>query len=276
MKKRMKKRMHKILAVLVALVMLCGAVPLTAHAEDWPPANAVPIVLETLSGAEEVESEEDWYFSFTPSETGMYLFLSFASPSFIDSACNLYTADGELLQTGNTGGGINSFSFIDCSLTAGETYYFGVHLIRATGCNLHVYLQESSVAVQKEKDSLNALIKEAKETKRLWISADKWLALQKAIQTAQAVADDPNASFEQFDAQYVALKQAIDAATDFRDNEFNYKPGNFWRLFFEKSWGGYWGGLELISNLISFPFALIWIPVHFLLIGVTWVIGWFI
>ena len=248
------------------------SVYLWEHMSEWPRMDAVPIELYTDTAVDVAAAGEVRCFSLPQSRSGKYYVEISAAQNVV---CNLYSEHGELLGQG-TAGGTNQNSIIELNTNSGwlygRVYYLELKLQdpNATG-SFSVYLRDLEYAEVR----LNRVLKEAKETKRLWISADKWLALKKAIQTAQAVADDPNSTEAQKEAQIVVLKQAIDAATDFRENEFNYKLGNFWRLFFGKSWNGYWG-VELISNLIQFPFALIWVPIHFLMIGVSWVVGWFI
>ena len=268
----MKKRMHKFFAALVALVMLCGAVPLAAHAADWPPANAVPIALNDFTKVDIDVADAAGYFSFAPSKTELYSF-GFAALAVTSRAkISLHAADGEKLWPLDADYGMDR---LDYQMTAGAVYYFEVKIddADATG-KISVFAHDQKTPEERQKMTLNAVLKEAKAAPRLWVPTGKWLALQKAITAAQAVADDPKATQAQINLQVNTLQQAISAAKPFDGYGFFYRPGDFIKLR-QYQWDGY-SEIAQVLYIIQLPVALIWVPIHFLMIGVTWVIGWFI
>ena len=130
----MKKRMLKLLAMLMALALLCGVMPFTASAADWPPADAVPLALDDVTWSDIPAWGETRYFVFTPSETSWYSFEFGLNPS---SYCSgyLYDADGNPLAADESN---VASKRIRSYLTAGATYYLMVR---------YTYLYEASVSM---------------------------------------------------------------------------------------------------------------------------------
>lgn len=92
--------------------------------EDSEPMDAGKDYPVTLGGA----AGTSHIYSFTPSETGGYQFLSQSKDGWSDSY--LYSASGELLKAleEEEGGG-----YIDCTLVQGRTYYFVVRCWSSRG-----------------------------------------------------------------------------------------------------------------------------------------------
>ena len=264
--------------MLVALVMICGAVPLTARAEEWPPANAAPIKMNDFTKVDITAADEPGYFSVKPSRTELHYF-GFAAlcetphtegPLHVEYS--LHAADGEKLWPTDAEYDVDR---LEIQLTAKQVYYLKVRMNHPDAAGkISVFARSQTDIDQQPKTPLDATIVEAKAAPRLWVPAIKWLALQKAITAAQAVADDPKATEEQRSAQNGTLKQAISAAKPVDGCGFIYRPGDFIKLH-QSQWDGY-SDIAQVLYIIQLPFALIWVPVHFLLIGISWVIGWFI
>lgn len=115
----MKKRLLLTAVTLLCWLFLAGA----ACAEDWRD-TATPLTVDTPAEAV-IDAEGGYaYFSFTPTETGNYIWVSTAEG--LDTYGYVYDADGSQLHSNDDGGEEHNFS-MTITLQAGQTYYFGAH-----------------------------------------------------------------------------------------------------------------------------------------------------
>ena len=139
------KTMHKLVALLMAAVMVLGMMPaMTVHAhahtaaaqgiEEYP-----SIALDTATAVDITEGGSKAYFTFTPEVTDLYHFYSTsAEGSYTDTYGHLYDADMKELafnddcNTTAVPEILNSSNFcISYVLEAGKTYVFAARLYNA-------------------------------------------------------------------------------------------------------------------------------------------------
>lgn len=114
------KKTSKLLAILLAVVMVLSAFPFSAFALDEEMENAQVISLnETVEVPNYTYGGYKW-FKFTAEEDGTYAFYSFNNE--FDTRCFVYDALGELILEDDDGGKDNNFKAV-FKMEAGDTFY---------------------------------------------------------------------------------------------------------------------------------------------------------
>lgn len=113
------KKMSKTLSVLLAVLMVFAAIPMTASAE-----SDTEVVIDTVYTAE-ISTDEN-VVTFTPTESGEYALISDNSKNYeVDPSVMVYDSDNNLVTQGDDEGGeFNFYCFLNAE--ADETYY--IHL----------------------------------------------------------------------------------------------------------------------------------------------------
>ena len=106
-------------ALLLAVAMILGMIPAGVFAED---VQATPLTLDQELSVEIAEAQASVWLSFTPEETGSYIFRSVAEE---DTTAVLYDENKEYLSENDDSGRESNFS-LTYTLEKGKTYYYEV------------------------------------------------------------------------------------------------------------------------------------------------------
>jgi len=119
--------MKKFTSILLTLVLACGvllAMPFSANAVFEDAISATPITLDTQATAV-IPWRGEAYFSFTPTESGLYRFYSDYTGSSFDPLGRLYDMNLNILAHDFISDGNYCLFY---RLEAGKAYYFGASL----------------------------------------------------------------------------------------------------------------------------------------------------
>ena len=128
---------HRILMILLTAFLLTALFILPAGAE----VDAIPLILDTDATATISAAGQTVFFSFTPVETGTYIFSSSGSA---DTYGYLYDANLNQLASDDDSGQNSNF-LISCQLTAGTLYYFGARYYNSSSTGYFYVLLHSSI-----------------------------------------------------------------------------------------------------------------------------------
>ena len=178
MRENTKRLLTLVLAVSMVLSMMPISVSAQAQTEEAPkqettqplpeiqveetqPLDGVytmetarPLTLGERTSVRVSDINQKVYFSFTPSESGIYMMQADMN-TMVD--IRLLDADGNVLSMGNSGNYLGDDTIVYNTLTAGQTYYFAVNYSYEwdTPDTIHVVLTQSSlVDLQFEPISL--------------------------------------------------------------------------------------------------------------------------
>lgn len=115
------KKISKILAVVLSVLMVLSAFPISAFALETEMEAAQEITVDQPFEVATFENGGHKWFKFVPEVSGTYTFYSFNSD--FDTRAYAYDSSGEFITEDDDGGEDNNFK-ITLQMDAGQTYYF--------------------------------------------------------------------------------------------------------------------------------------------------------